>query len=52
MERKTNEYDADAIGGRAGEDDEQYEEITPDDERSDETAESIGIANESDTGTE
>ncbi|HZZ64572.1 MAG TPA: hypothetical protein VFE17_03670 [Candidatus Baltobacteraceae bacterium] len=65
MERTTNEYDADAIGGRAGEQDDerQYEQPdstgTPDDDDDDDDDEgedegdgSPGLANESDFGTE
>ena len=59
MERTTNEYDADAIGGRAGEEDDerQYEQPdstgTPDDDDDEDDGEdSAGLANESDFGTE
>lgn len=55
MERnKTNEYDADAIGGRAGEPDyeREYQEESPDEPDDDEGDGSAGLANESDFGTE
>lgn len=56
MERNTNEYDADAIGGRAAGDDDQnpeQQEDSPDEPDDDDEGDgSVGLANDSDFGTE